>query len=325
MLPSRPSSRGYTNANGGSGSGGAGSLLQRIRSGNAQRRLLLGVLALVFLSALLLLHLTGRGDGDERSGETPPAQLSSRDELSLARTAPVLTAASGSSAAAAEADKRRPGYINLEPPLSRATLGHASWSLLHTMAALYPDAPSLAKQASMRAFLDALGELYPCAMCARHFRAYLRAHPLPSPLDGPALRQWLCEAHNDVNRRTDKPLFDCALIDQKWPHKLQQDCGCDEEEKTAEEASATQPGAEGAAPSAAAADLDPAALAAAIERDRIGALKAAQLEEEEAEQERALQRDEEQKRIEQAALKQGLPPPTQQQAEAPSVSEAARL
>jgi FAD-linked sulfhydryl oxidase len=31
-----------------------------------------------------------------------------------------------------------------------------------------------------------------------------------------AFSQWLCQAHNEVNVKLGKPMFDCALVDKRW-------------------------------------------------------------------------------------------------------------
>lgn len=41
-------------------------------------------------------------------------------------------------------------------PLSREELGRASWALLHTMAAKYPDDPTPAQQTAMRNIIDGM-------------------------------------------------------------------------------------------------------------------------------------------------------------------------
>ena len=38
----------------------------------------------------------------------------------------------------------------------------------------------------------------------------------PEVSSGGSLRQWMCRAHNVVNRSLDKPAFNCALVDARW-------------------------------------------------------------------------------------------------------------
>lgn len=183
------------------------------------------------------------------------------------------------------------------------------------MAALFPEDASLTKQRAMISFLTALGELYPCATCARHFRLFMSQHPLPAlgQLHRESLSKWLCAAHNGVNARTDKPLQDCALIADLWPSKLEQDCGCDAEEepstvsaaKTKDAAAATSidPAAAAAAPSFAQSPItDLNALSRAIDaqsaRDARGKHKAALIEEEERDKAAAAAEEERRKALE---------------------------
>jgi len=35
--------------------------------------------------------------------------------------------------------------------------------------------------------------------------------------------QWMCEAHNHVNRKLGKPDFDCSKVDQRWKHNKKED------------------------------------------------------------------------------------------------------
>ena len=94
-------------------------------------------------------------------------------------------------------------WSDLTPPLSRESLGQATWSFLHTVAAVYPEQPNELEQRSARQLLEALGWLYPCAVCAEHFRTTLSARP-PRVGSRRELSEWLCEAHNEVNGRLDK-------------------------------------------------------------------------------------------------------------------------
>lgn len=50
-------------------------------------------------------------------------------------------------------------------PADVETLGNATWTLLHTMAAYYPDRPAPSQMESMRAFIHSFAEHYPCWYC----------------------------------------------------------------------------------------------------------------------------------------------------------------
>lgn len=101
-----------------------------------------------------------------------------------------------------------------EPP-DVIDIGRATWTLLHTMAAYYPDAPTPDQQSSMHAFVRALGDHYPCHECRAHLRQDLERNP-PDVGSSQALSMWACQLHNRVNVYLGKPEFDCGLVFQRW-------------------------------------------------------------------------------------------------------------
>ncbi|KAI5857905.1 hepatopoietin protein [Tricharina praecox] len=102
-------------------------------------------------------------------------------------------------------------------------LGRASWTLLHSIAATYPSTATPSQQADMSQFLQIFGRIYPCWSCAADFRAWMAA---PKPGSGKTLDEvvkgrktlgkWLCEAHNDVNQKLGKNVFDCGRWEERW-------------------------------------------------------------------------------------------------------------
>jgi hypothetical protein len=105
----------------------------------------------------------------------------------------------------------------------RAELGRASWRLLHTMAARYPKRPTLDEQNALRSFIYLFARLYPCGQCARHFQIFLRENP-PQVGSRDEVTQWACHVHNLVNKRLNKPIFDCSRVQEEWK------CGCEDAE-----------------------------------------------------------------------------------------------
>ncbi len=59
------------------------------------------------------------------------------------------------------------------------------------------------------------GRLYPCWTCADDFRAYVEKVPVRAA-GRDDFGQWLCDAHNDVNRKLGKPVFDCSRWQERW-------------------------------------------------------------------------------------------------------------
>ncbi|OQD81978.1 hypothetical protein PENANT_c024G08566 [Penicillium antarcticum] len=94
-----------------------------------------------------------------------------------------------------------------ECPPDVEQLGRSTWTLLHSMAATYPEKANTEHQDNMRGFLKFFSKLYPCWVCAEDFQTWM-AHP--SGKNQPRLESrkefgwWMCEAHNEVNRKLGK-------------------------------------------------------------------------------------------------------------------------
>lgn len=97
------------------------------------------------------------------------------------------------------------------------TLGRHTWTFLHTMSATYPEQASPAQQRDMRQFMQLFSQFYPCWVCADDFRDWMRRPGNEPRVAGrDQLGRWMCEAHNDVNRKLGKPVFDCARWQERW-------------------------------------------------------------------------------------------------------------
>eukprot|EP00568_Trieres_chinensis_P002302 CAMPEP_0183293250 /NCGR_PEP_ID=MMETSP0160_2-20130417/2007_1 /TAXON_ID=2839 ORGANISM="Odontella Sinensis, Strain Grunow 1884" /NCGR_SAMPLE_ID=MMETSP0160_2 /ASSEMBLY_ACC=CAM_ASM_000250 /LENGTH=171 /DNA_ID=CAMNT_0025454337 /DNA_START=69 /DNA_END=581 /DNA_ORIENTATION=+ len=96
-------------------------------------------------------------------------------------------------------------------------LGSASWTLLHSMAAWYPENPNPSERRKMTDFMSALATFYPCTYCADDFRTNLEQSPVRTR-SREDLCVWLCEQHNLVNQKIGKPLFKCEMqdLDERW-------------------------------------------------------------------------------------------------------------
>ncbi|VEL08834.1 unnamed protein product [Protopolystoma xenopodis] len=103
----------------------------------------------------------------------------------------------------------------LECPPDKIELGRASWTLLHSIAAYYPVAPTLHQKKTISSFIKSFSELYPCRHCAANFRqAIVHSPPVLDSRD--SLSNWLCYQHNLVNKNIGKPLFDCSKVNERW-------------------------------------------------------------------------------------------------------------
>lgn len=89
-------------------------------------------------------------------------------------------------------------------------LGRATWTFLHTLAANYPEKPSVLQQREMSSFMDTLGRFYPCWHCADDFRAWMAKGNKPRTQTRRDFEEWMCRAHNEVNKKLGKVEFDCS-------------------------------------------------------------------------------------------------------------------
>jgi len=102
-----------------------------------------------------------------------------------------------------------------ECPLDSDLLGRNTWSFLHTMAAYYPEHPTMEQQTGMINFIRLFSNFYPCHKCASHLREDLK-HNMPDTSSNTRLSEWFCELHNNVNVRLGKPEFDCSKVLERW-------------------------------------------------------------------------------------------------------------
>ena len=87
------------------------------------------------------------------------------------------------------------------------------------MAATYPVNPTPEIIQDHRIFFQLLPRIYPCPDCRAHMRQMFNELP-PQLKSRNDFMNWICEAHNRVNLRLNKPTFDCSKHDERW------DCGC---------------------------------------------------------------------------------------------------
>ncbi|KAL1812042.1 hypothetical protein ACET3Z_022107 [Daucus carota] len=105
--------------------------------------------------------------------------------------------------------------INNAQPASKEELGRATWTFLHTLGAQFPDKPSRQQKKDVKELMAILSRIYPCKECADHFKDVLRANPVEAGSQA-EFSQWLCRAHNVVNRSLGKLAFPCERVDARW-------------------------------------------------------------------------------------------------------------
>lgn len=111
-------------------------------------------------------------------------------------------------------EKEATSYAKDCPP-DVEQLGRSSWTLLHSIAASYPENPTNKQQADLKQFISLFGNFYPCWFCGEDFVKY-SAKNEPKVATQDDFGKWLCEAHNEVNTKLGKQQFDCNLWKQRW-------------------------------------------------------------------------------------------------------------
>ena len=102
-------------------------------------------------------------------------------------------------------------------PLDINALGDATWGMLHSTAAYYPENPTPQEQSLAAGLIHGIAGLYPCTHCRKDFQACVKEAP-PRVENRRAFAVWVCEQHNAVNEKLGKPLFPCdiAMLDKRW-------------------------------------------------------------------------------------------------------------
>ncbi|KAL2127890.1 hypothetical protein VTI74DRAFT_10019 [Chaetomium olivicolor] len=94
-------------------------------------------------------------------------------------------------------------------------LGRSTWTLLHSIAATYPPTPTHKEQSDLKSFMRLFSKLYPCWVCAEDFQKYMEKQEVRAG-SRDEFGNWLCDAHNEVNRKLGKPMFDCKRWEERW-------------------------------------------------------------------------------------------------------------
>jgi FAD-linked sulfhydryl oxidase len=137
----------------------------------------------------------------------PAVNASSAPGSTAATTATTAVAATAAAATTALDDSECPPDVQ--------QLGRSTWTLLHSIAATYPDHPTIEQKIDLTQFMTSFSKLYPCTSCARGLRKHMEKEKL-KVTNRDEFGKWLCDAHNIVNVRTGKPTFDCQLWKERW-------------------------------------------------------------------------------------------------------------
>ena len=81
--------------------------------------------------------------------------------------------------------------------------------------------PSEDQQIQFTNLLNSIAFLYPCRDCGEHFTKLLAMNPVPKSIYRRTAIKYVCNLHNHVNERLNKPIFDCDKAAEYWGG----DCG----------------------------------------------------------------------------------------------------
>lgn len=94
--------------------------------------------------------------------------------------------------------------------------GPLGWATLHTVSALYPEAPSSAEQDLARTWIQSFADCIACPTCQGHFKRMLERYltVVPNPFASRTeFVLFVLRAHNTVNRRLGKKVY---TLEETW-------------------------------------------------------------------------------------------------------------
>ena len=107
--------------------------------------------------------------------------------------------------------------------LTKQEIGRHAWALLHSVAASYPIEPTNEDKKQVEDFINGLAYNFPCKICGKHFVKLLKDNPIKNN-NREELVYYMCEIHNELNRKLGKQKFTCKEAFNVWGG----DCGCNE-------------------------------------------------------------------------------------------------
>ena len=99
--------------------------------------------------------------------------------------------------------------------LTKPEIGRHTWTLLHSMANIYPENPTEKDKEIMKKFFYGLANSYPCKICGSHLLKMLNKKGLKLN-SKKEFGEYLCEIHNIVNKVLNKTKFDCNKTFEVW-------------------------------------------------------------------------------------------------------------
>jgi len=111
-------------------------------------------------------------------------------------------------------------------PLDRVTLGHVSWTFLHTTAAYLPEKMNSTHITAFQNLIWTVRDIYACELCRGHFQELMESQALQKELKAVKTRisavLFVWKIHNMVTTRQhpDRPLFINGITKEFFPAEL---------------------------------------------------------------------------------------------------------
>ena len=96
-------------------------------------------------------------------------------------------------------------------PQTKEQWGKGFWVTMHNIAANYPEKPTRTQKRKMKELISGLIENIPCDDCKVHAKSYMRRNKIQLA-SKEKFSSYLCNFHNNVNKRLGKEEVDCNLI-----------------------------------------------------------------------------------------------------------------
>ena len=107
--------------------------------------------------------------------------------------------------------------------LTKQEIGRNTWTILHSIAASFPNNPTEEDKKQITNLMYSLAHLFPCKICGGHLLKMLNKEGVKAN-SREELVNYICKIHNIVNKVLGKPIFDCKRAFDFWGG----DCGCDD-------------------------------------------------------------------------------------------------
>jgi len=87
--------------------------------------------------------------------------------------------------------------------------GPHGWKFIHYVTMGYPDKPTKNDMIKYKNFLESIGDVLPCIICANHYKNHLIEHPIDKSVlqNKRTLMAWAVKVHNIVNENNGKKVY----------------------------------------------------------------------------------------------------------------------